>query len=554
MIDIFLQLDPLARTCGQQIYLVGGFVRDLLLGRPSRDVDLVVSGRGEELARALAGAVGGGIVSLDPGQDVCRVVVKSGTGVCQYDITGLGDRDLVTDLKRRDFTINAMALPLEAFLLHWPDTGRHSSRGAELLPDAGDCPLPVECPADFPVGPSGLPAAVPPSAAVALQAALIDPLGGLDDLRRGIIRACGIHSFEDDPLRALRAARLAGQLGFRIEPGTVDLIRTMPVPVNKAAPERILEELVQILLLPAAWTVIDLLDRALGVLAQIFPEINPMRQMEQNGHHVDNVWVHSLKTLRCFEVIVSSLDPVQDGAVKDNPSGADIDIIQLLALPPHLAGPVGDYLQAPVTRTRSRLPVIKLACLFHDIGKLETRAAGAGGRFTFYNHHTAGAHLAAAIGRRLRLSGREADLLSRLVRGHMDPLFLYKSRPVRGRAAYRFFRRLGDESPGCLLLSLADIAGSRLASGALPEVLEYREFITGLLHRYFNEPVVAGRARPLLNGRDVCRILNIKPSPLVGRLLEELDAARADGQVSTRQEAENFIRNRGTRLLTGEGK
>ncbi|MBE3587290.1 MAG: CCA tRNA nucleotidyltransferase [Thermoanaerobacteraceae bacterium] len=535
MVYLLAKVNQLAWEQGQEAHLVGGFLRDLLLGRPSRDVDLVVSGRGEALARKLACAAGGSFVLLDPEHDVSRVVINNSTGFYQFDITGLGDRDLAADLRRRDFTINAMALPLEDFLLHCLNTDSLTvpvflnSHRYSAEPSRG------------PAGPAGAAAAV-------MQAALIDPLGGLDDLRRSIIRACGPRSLEEDPLRALRAARLAGQLGFGIEPGTLDLIRNMPVTLSKAAPERILEELVQILLLPAAWAVIDLLDRVLGVLVQIFPEINPMRQMDQNGHHVDNVWVHSLKTLRCFEAIVGSLKPVPDGAVKDNQSGAGMDIHQLLALPPALAGQVNDYLRAPVTRTRSRLPVVKLACLFHDVGKLETRAVGAGGRYTFYNHHAAGAPVAAAIGRRLRLSGREADLLSRLVRGHMDPLFLYKSRPVRGRAAYRFFRRLGDESPGCLLLSLADIAGSRLASGAVKELLDYREFITSLLHRYGNEPVVAGRARPLLTGRDICRLLNIKPSPLVGRLLEELNAARAEGQVSTRQEAENFIRNRGTRF------
>ncbi len=503
-------------------------------------MDLVVTGRGEELARALAGVVGGSYVLLDPEHDVSRVVINNHTGFCQFDITGLGDRDLAADLRRRDFTINAMALSLGDWL---PYCSRTDFFRAPVFLNTHRNPA----------GSSGsLPGPAGAAASAVLQAGLKDPLGGLGDLHRGIIRACSSRSIEDDPVRALRAARLAAQLGFRIEPRTVELIRTMSAPLSRVAPERILEELVHILLLSAAWKIIDLLDRELGILERIFPEINPMRHMEQNGHYVGNVWVHSLKTLRCFEAIVYLLNPAPGGAMKDSLSGSGIGDVLQLALPGRLAGPVQDYLQTPVTRTRSRLPVLKLACLFHDIGKLETRAVGAGGRLTFYGHHTAGALLAAATGRRLRLSSREVDLLSRLVRGHMDPLFLYKSRPAGGRAVYRFFRRLGNETPGYLLLSLADIASSRLSAGALQEVREYRQFIAGLLQRYFEEPVLSGRSRPLLNGRDICSLLNIKPSPLVGRLLEELAAALAAGEVRGRQEAEEFIRTRGSQLLAGE--
>lgn len=500
MLEYLRRLHEIACSRGQQAYLVGGFLRDFLLGRPSRDVDLVVSGRGEEVARELARASGGSFVPLDPEHDISRVVISGAAGTCQFDITGLGDGDLISDLRRRDFTINALALPLGDFLAACPGEGEGG-------------PLPA---GPFPPG--------------GLLASLIDPLGGLDDLRRGLIRACGPRSIEDDPLRALRAARLTGQLGFCIEPGTVRLIRAMPVPVSKAAPERIWEELVNIFLLPAARAIIDLLDRELGVLEQIFPEIALMQQ---------NVRAHGLKTLQCFEEIAGA---VTCGAGASAP----------LALPAglmRLAGQLAGYLTAPLTRTRSRLPVIKLACLFHNAGGLEARATSDGERLTTRSSRPACTPLADAIGRRLRLSSREVDLLGTLVQGHADAFLLYKSRPVSGREIYHFFRRLGDEVPGCLLLSLASIAASRLAAGALPEVLDYQEFIAVLLQRYFEDPALFSRSRPLLNGRDVLRLLNIKPSPLVGRLLEELAAARAAGEVQCREEAEEFIKAKARELL-----
>ena len=588
MFSLLEQLVQLARERGREVWLVGGFVRDLLLGRAGRDVDAAVSGRGAELARELAARTGGAFVPLDAAHDVSRVVCKTGEGVRQLDITGLGEAALRADLCRRDFTVNAMALPL-AVCMRLP--------GMKAVLAGADA-----------AGPGAVSAGDLPAADL-----LIDPLGGLADLRRGLIRACGPRSIADDPLRALRAARFAGRFGWRIEADTARSIRT--ASLAGVAAERMQEELVLILMLPHAHRVMRMLDEELGVLEQLFPEIAPMRRMEQNGHHVDNVWEHCLKTLQCFEALLrESCGPdgspgrgwndfdagsgeagsgVPQISVREgNPAGtlrpgAPEDPGRFepgrcgglrggrpeqtahsagaapgppargemgaggkpfpppgLTLPPAAAAPLAAYLEAPFTRARSRLPVLKLACLFHDVGKLTTRAMAADGRFTFYGHHTAGAPVAASVARRLRLSRREEELLAALVRGHMDPLFLYKSRPVSGRAAYRFFRRLGDEVPGCLLLSLADIASSRLAAGAAAEAADYRDFIAGMLARYFKEPALSGRTRPLLDGREICRLLGIPPSPSVGRLLEELAAARAAGEVRNRQEAAEWLRIR----------
>ncbi|OAT80415.1 HD domain-containing protein [Desulfotomaculum copahuensis] len=690
MWDLLEHLNRLTRKRGQKAWLVGGFVRDLILGRPGRDVDVAVTGSGAALAGELAAMTGSAFVPMDPAHDVSRVVRKTKAGVEQLDITGLAQVDLLADLRRRDFTVNAMALPLGDYLSNpAPTPGQGATvagnRQEERLKghiagDSGKCngtacrgkehfdggavsyrvrpragtpgtvqqtgpALPPDARLDQDVSPSRqYPTAVPePSspgelighAAGPVPGGLIDPLGGLVDLRRGLIRACGPRSIADDPLRALRAARFAGQAGWRIEAETVRLIRA--ASMRAVAPERVLEELVHILSLPDACRVIRMLDGELGILEQLFPEIVPLRRMEQNGHHVDNVWEHSLKTLQCFETVLeesgynqgaggtrnfprykqSSLDSeigtvtgtaqgifqknspgtpclpaasdvTEDGhrtepgkdpgsgggypggnkragssvcldPSREGTAGGGVDGVagkeahfpppDPFVLPPQVAGPLAAYINSPLTRARSRLPVLKLACLFHDTGKLTTRAVAADGRFTFYGHHTAGAPAAAAIARRLRLSRREADLLAALVRGHMDPLFLYKSRPVSGRAAYRFFRRLGDEVPGCLLISLADISSSRLAAGAAAEAAAYRDFIAGMLQRYFKEPAASGRSRPLLSGREVCRLLDIEPSPLVGRLLEELAAARAAGEVRTCREAEEWVRKNKSKML-----
>lgn len=460
------------------VYLVGGSVRDFLLGRGPRDMDLVVAGSAREALHRLAETAGIRPVVLDAGHDVMRAVFPGG----HVDIAGLGGGSLEENLKRRDFTINAMALPLESYL-------RDGDRCREI----------------------------------------IDPLGGWEDLRRGIIRACSPRAFEDDPVRVLRGMRLQAQLGFTIAPGTVQLMRVLQRPFNAVPGERVWEELRRILELPGSAGIFRFLDREAKILEQIFPEAGPMRQVEQNYYHADNVWEHCLKTLVYFERML-----------EDN------------LLPGKLNKAVREYLGQLLTGERKRLPVIKLACLFHDVGKLETRGEGKDGRITFYGHHRAGGPLAEKIGRRLRFSRREIKLLRLLVEWHMQPLFLYKESPPSTRAVIRFFRNLGEETPGCLLLSLADVSSSRMSIGRADLARMYAGYILDLLNRYFEEKERVLNPRPLLSGRDICNIFNLKPSPLVGKLKDALMEAQVGGKVATRREAEEFLRQYAVRYVRGK--
>jgi len=454
----------------RKTYLTGGFLRDQLLNRPSRDIDLIVEGNGFAAAQTLAAVLAGNLVPLDPGHDISRLVVKQEDEALDIDITGLNGRDLGAELSRRDFTVNALALPLGAFL-------------------QGGC----------------------------RKEELIGPLSGLKDLQARMLRACTPNSLADDPLRALRAARLTGELDFSIASGTVKLIREMPLPVTSVARERIADELTRIFQLEQSWSIINCLDKDLDVLPQLFPEIIPMGEMEQRGHHVDNVWEHGLKTLRELES---------------------------LAVPANLRETVKNYLYQKITRAGNRLGPVKLACLFHDLGKLKTRAAAPGGRYTFFEHHRVGAPLVQEMGKRIGLGVKENALLAGLVENHMHPLFLYKARPLAKKALYRLYRKLKDEFPGCLLLSLADIRSSRLASGNKEAADYYGAFIWQLLRDYVGSKNSLLNPPPLLNGHDLCRLFDLQPSPQIGYLLGVLTEAQVDGQVRTKEEAIAFLKEK----------
>lgn len=176
-------------------YLVGGYLRDLLLGREPFDMDLVVSDKVEEISGAFARETGGSLVELDQKRGIYRVVTP-GNGACDFSLLKGGD--IRADLSCRDFTINALAYPLE----------------------------------DMPVA----------------ENMIIDPLGGRADLEQRILRIVSEEAFIDDPLRILRAVRLLVQLddfGFRVDDNTGDYMRQYRMRLDLAARERIREELIK---------------------------------------------------------------------------------------------------------------------------------------------------------------------------------------------------------------------------------------------------------------------------------------------------------------------
>ena len=165
--ELIHRLRPLAAEASQPVYIVGGAVRDALAGRPVHDVDLAVAQGGIRLARRIANGLDGGFFVLDRERDVARALLDTKDGKILIDVAGFRGASLLADLADRDFTINAMAVELGT-----------------------DCTQ------------------------------IIDPLGGEADARAKVLRQCGPASLHNDPLRALRALRLAAQFELRIEPAT----------------------------------------------------------------------------------------------------------------------------------------------------------------------------------------------------------------------------------------------------------------------------------------------------------------------------------------------
>ena len=252
--DYILQIISLSKQKKRKLYLVGGFLRDAILGRQKEiiDLDFAVDRGAIDLARSFANRTKSGFVVLDKEHGCARVVFDGHT----LDFTDFRGKDLKGDLLHRDFTINTLALP---------------------LPCKNN-----------------------------INVSLVDHCRAKKDLKQGIIRMTSKLSFVEDPLRILRAFSLSAIFNFKIESKTLQLAKKKKKSLAEVSSERIRDELFKILNVPNSYTFINNLDKA-GILSIIIPQIELMRNMKQGAYHHLDVWRHSLETLRQFDNLLSEI-------------------------------------------------------------------------------------------------------------------------------------------------------------------------------------------------------------------------------------------------------
>ncbi len=469
---------------GVRSWLVGGAVRDALLGREAGDVDVAVYGSAHGVGLRLATELNGTLVPWAGSPDeMVRVVLPAADGGCVVDLSCAAD-GIGADLARRDFTINAMAVPLT------------------LAPDES-----------------------------ADSHSLVDPYGGMDDLRASRIRAVWPGVFQDDPARLIRAPRLAAQLGFEVDVETRALIRANCRLICGVAPERITQEFLKLLAEPRGTHNVRELDD-LGLLCEVLPELADAKGATQPREHYYDVFDHLVETVSQAERLVTGRPDEGDWVVD--------------ALPRF--GGVEERFAETVGTGFDRLTHLKLAALLHDVAKPATRTVEESGRIRFLGHHTEGERMTTAIAERLRLSGRSSRLLSAMVRHHLRPGQLGNggALPTR-RAMYRFFRDAGDAAIDTIYLNLADYLAAR---GPLLERGEWAHAckVAGVLLAWRLD---SGSEEPfpkLLNGHDIMDGFALTPGPVVGRMLAMVAEAAASGKIETKEDAMALV---GARLRSG---
>jgi poly(A) polymerase len=463
-------------------YVVGGFVRDMLLERDTADIDIAVAADALEIAPKVASALGGKYVPLDKVNRVGRVVLvderaPTARGHWELDFSTF-EGNIEHDLARRDFTIDAMAVDL-----------------LRLERDYADVQL-------------------------------IDPFNGEDDLRRGVVRAVAETAFTSDAARLLRAVRLAAELDFSISPETEALLRRYAYLSAGVAGERIREELLRLLAIPRADQLLPYLDE-LGLLTAIIPEMAQTKGVTQPKEHFWEVFDHSLRTVVAVDFLLrrGKWEYAGDEA--------------LTAVPWSEA--LAQHFDLEVSSGSTRRLLLKLAALLHDIAKPQTKTIKASGRARFLGHPQEGAAIAAGILKRLRFSTKEIQLVEIMVRYHLRPVQMSQEGLPSRRAIYRYFRDTGDAGIDILFLSLADhlaARGPRLSLAGWQEHVAIVDYV--LAQRFHQESVVT--PLKLIDGHDLINVFGMGPGPKIGELLEAVREAQASGELATREEALAYLR------------
>jgi putative nucleotidyltransferase with HDIG domain len=471
---------------GATAYLVGGFLRDLLAGRPTLDLDLAVDGDALALARALADAVGGSFVVLDAARDVGRVVLplRSDAPASQHprrgqafvDIARLRGGGIDQDLALRDFTVNALAVDL-----------------AQAVGDPPAWPL-------------------------------RDPFRGRADLEARLLRVVSATAFQDDPIRPLRAVRFVAQLGLRLEPSTERLLRRHGRLVTRASPERCREELLKTLAQPRAAQNLRLMD-TVGILTALFPELESGRGVEQPREHYWDVFTHHLEAAARMEEILSADQRAQLPALRSVPWQPWLD--------EHFRQELGDG--------HTRATLLKLTALLHDVGKPQTKTIAPDLRIRFFGHAEQGAELAAAALRRLRCSDHVVRYAQTIIANHLRPnQMAQRGQWPTKRALYRFYRDVGDAGVDTVYHCMADYLAARgpwLTQG------EWEQQCALMAHILPSDAQKATPSVPkLVDGNDLQELFGMAPGPGFRTLLEAVREAQAIGEVTSREEALALLR------------
>ena len=454
-----------------QVWLVGGFIRDLLNNKKECfDIDLALSFNPFKAAREYAQATSSGLVILDEERHIIRVVRTLENGKSYtFDLSEFRSEDIDGDLKARDFTFNAIASPLFGKNNHLKEN----------------------------------------------KIEIYDPLNGVEALKNKILAQCSDSLFLDDPLRIMRAFRFSALYDADISDDLLSLINKHKDSLANISGERIRDEFFKIFTNSKSHKWIKLIDNS-GLYKIILPELDCCHGVTQNEWHHLDVFDHSLLSLEKLETLLNIPAPYSWWS-------------ELIS-----------YLSESISGSRTYLQLLKFGCLLHDIGKVPCKAINPeNGKVIFHRHETEGAKMMKDICERLRLSSKELSFLQNVVKNHMRPGIILQQ-GISDKRLYRFYNECGRDGLGICLICLAD-RFSALGEKVTDEYLI--SFAAGIyqIMDVFYQQSQKIKIKPLLNGNEIMKTFNLKPGPIIKKLLDALEEAQFAQEISTKEEAVDLL-------------
>lgn len=437
-------------------YLVGGSIRDLFTKNcVFCDRDISIKGA-ENFARKIANKWDGTFIELDNENKIYRVVLPDKINF--LDISELQGNSIEEDLKRRDFTINAIAY--------------------DLTNDK-----------------------------------FVDVTGGLKDLKNKVLRHIDDKNFEDDPLRILRAFRFYAVTGFKM---TIELENALkkylPLALNPAK-ERINYEIMKLFGGDFASGALLKMDE-FGLLEKIFPCVTEMKKVPPNTHHHLDLFHHVVETVRQIEILYNKIS----GFEKEH-----LDAIDFGGFP--------------------RINHLKLAGFLHDIGKFSTWTIEESGRHRFIKHDDVGSKMVVPLLRDLKFSKKQIEYISCMIKNHIYPSNVIVAPNLNDKVMMRYVRKMDDNVVDNIILAKADRLSARGVDITEEIVNTNISGLDKLLDFYLSKKDSLAPLPKLIDGREIMEILNIKPSPKLGEIINAINEAQLNGDITTHEEAVNYIKN-----------
>ena len=415
-------------------YLVGGYLRDLLSGEISPDRDIAIKCDNlAKLTKKIADELNGSFVELDPVNEIYRVVF----GEDYIDFAKLLNNNLDDDIKRRDFTINAIMYDIN-------------------------------------------------------NEKFVDITGGKKDFEEKIIRTYKISNLSDDPLRTLRAIRFQAKFGFRIDDEIVNFIKENNSLILNVAPERVHQELMKTFegkfLIQALFS----MDET-GLLDVIFPFFADIKKIPSNSHHHLDLFHHLIETTK---------------------------------------------------NIRINKPELKLAAFIHDLAKPDCWTIEAEtGRHRFIGHDEFGAKKVVPYLKKLKFSNKQIEYISKMIQFHIYPSALMKDENVTERAIIRFIRKIGNDTLDLLELARADRLSAKGPAVTDDMVQVNLLNLEKLKEKYFEISPKLKEMPKLIDGNEIMEILNLKPSPKLKEIIDEIKELQLEGKINNKEDAVNFLKN-----------
>lgn len=468
---------------GTNLYVVGGAIRDHLLNLKYEDIDFAVDGDAIALAREVAGDLDWHFYTLDDERGAARILPKAESGpIRRVDFSRLRGKHIQEDLKHRDFTINALAVNVYE------------------------------------------------------PAKLIDPTGGVSDMRAGILRACSATALRDDPVRVIRAVRFATNLEMTIHPETTAQLRDTVDQIEKASIERLRDEFFQILRGEKLAIAARLLDH-LKIMAAIFQILtNENVQIQRKETQPDSGSI-AAAAVGVLAQLAGILQPEHDAEAAADAIWGSV-ALRLGRFREQLSSHLDERLSAD----RTRMSLIAFATLALPYSGAAGSLPGSTTVSRGEEYHAQVPEVVSAHAAALRLSRAECEYIQKVAGGYQD---LEGSNPddfLTDLDVHRYFRRFDESGIGAVLLYVSGVVAR--SSGPPPaDLWEHRLRVArSTLEAFFERHDEVVEPEVFINGSDLIQVLELAQGPEIGELLDAIREASVTKKISNREQALDFAR------------